>query len=60
VDVVDHDRRGKSGQEGCGVQVGAGGFCREAERCATMSRKENLGEIGFPDASWAVDYEKRW
>jgi hypothetical protein len=60
VHIVDHDRRGKSGEEGCGIQLGASGFGGEAQRRATMSRKENLGEIGFPHASWPVDDEKRW
>jgi hypothetical protein len=29
--VVDHDRRRSSGEEGCGVAVGAVGFTRERE-----------------------------
>jgi hypothetical protein len=55
VHVVDHDRRGESGEEGCGIQLGASGFGGEAQRRATMSREENLGEIGFAHRSGSVE-----
>jgi len=60
MDVVDHDRRRQSGQESRGIEVGPGSFTGEAERSATMSRKENLGEMGFADCSGAVDDEEGW
>jgi hypothetical protein len=60
MDVVNDDWRRNSGQEGCGVELGAAGFSGQAQRCATMSRKENLGEMRFADGSGSVDCEERW
>ena len=60
MDVVNDDGWRNSGQEGCGVELGAAGFSGKAQRCATMSRKENLGEMGFADCSGSVDDEERW
>jgi hypothetical protein len=55
--VVDHDRRRSSGQEGCGVALGAVGFTRERERNVPISRKGEVRKMGFSGASWPSYYE---
>jgi hypothetical protein len=55
--VVDHDRRRSSGEEGCGVAVGAVGFTRERERNVPMSRKGEVRKMGFSGGSWSSQYE---
>jgi hypothetical protein len=55
--VVDHDRRRSSGQEGCGVALGAVGFTRERERNMPMSRKGEVRKMGFSGGSWSSQYE---
>jgi hypothetical protein len=55
--VVDHDRRRSSGEEGCGVALGAVGFTRERERNMPMSRKGEVRKMGFSGGSWSSQYE---
>jgi hypothetical protein len=55
--VVDYDRRRSSGQEGCGVALGAVGFTRERERNVPISRKGEVRKMGFSGCSWSSQYE---
>jgi hypothetical protein len=55
--VVDHDRRRSSGQEGCGVALGAVGFTRERERDVPISRKGEVRKMGLSGASGSGYYE---
>jgi len=58
--VVDHDRRRSSGEEGCGVALGAVGFTRERERNVPMSRKREMRKMGFSGTSGSCYYECGW
>jgi hypothetical protein len=55
--VVDHDRRRSSGEEGCGVALGAVGFTRERERNVPMSRKGEVRKMGLSGSSWSSQHE---
>jgi hypothetical protein len=58
--VVDHDRRRSSGEEGCGVALGAVGFTRERERNVPMSRKGEVRTMGCPGGSRSSQDEGGW